>query len=89
MICDFCSAPDPAWRYPATTFTDQFGSRSVEDCRGLHEGFWKAGRAAPRGGMRGRALSDASIAYSTISMVIRTASLPRNTKLCMTVGLSN
>jgi len=27
---DFCSPPGPAWRYPAVTFTDSFGSRSVE-----------------------------------------------------------
>ncbi|MCC7157789.1 MAG: hypothetical protein IT161_24625 [Bryobacterales bacterium] len=31
MICDFCSVPDPAWRYPADSFHDVFGSRSVED----------------------------------------------------------
>ena len=31
MICDFCSAPNPAWRYPAVSFFDLFGSRSVED----------------------------------------------------------
>ena len=31
MICDFCSSPAPAWRYPAVSFHDSFGSRSVED----------------------------------------------------------
>jgi hypothetical protein len=31
MICDFCSSPAPAWRYPADSFTDIAGSRSVED----------------------------------------------------------
>ena len=39
MICDFCSGPDPAWRYPATSFADMFGSRSVEDwlaCEACH-----------------------------------------------------
>jgi hypothetical protein len=39
-LCDFCSAPAPAWRYPATTFTDLWGSRSIEDwlaCEVCHE----------------------------------------------------
>jgi hypothetical protein len=31
MICDFCSGPGPAWRYPAISFYDSFGGRSVED----------------------------------------------------------
>ena len=38
-ICDFCSGPNPAWRYPATTFRDSFGSKSVEDwlaCEACH-----------------------------------------------------
>lgn len=29
--CDFCSSPTPSWRYPAESFHDLFGSRSVED----------------------------------------------------------
>jgi hypothetical protein len=40
MICDFCSGPDPAWRYPAVSFYDSFGGRSVEDwlaCEACHE----------------------------------------------------
>ena len=39
MICDFCSGPDPAWRYPAVSFYDSFGGRSVEDwlaCEACH-----------------------------------------------------
>ncbi len=39
MICDFCSWPGPAWRYPADSFTDVAGSRSVEDwlaCEACH-----------------------------------------------------
>ena len=39
MICDFCSSPAPAWRYPADSFHDSFGSRSVEDwmaCEACH-----------------------------------------------------
>ena len=39
MICDFCSSPAPAWRYPADSFTDIAGSRSVEDwlaCEACH-----------------------------------------------------
>jgi hypothetical protein len=38
-LCDFCSSPAPAWRYPAGTFTDRFGSRSVGDwlaCEDCH-----------------------------------------------------
>lgn len=31
VICDFCSSGRPAWRYPAESFTDMFGSRSVSD----------------------------------------------------------
>ena len=30
-VCDFCSRPNPTWRYPADSFLDEFGSRSVED----------------------------------------------------------
>lgn len=30
-ICDFCSSASPAWRYPAQSFQDEFGSRSVSD----------------------------------------------------------
>lgn len=30
-LCDFCSSPAPAWRYPAVSFTDRFGSLSIED----------------------------------------------------------
>jgi len=30
-LCDFCSSPAPSWRYPAATFADLVGSRSVED----------------------------------------------------------
>ena len=40
MICDFCSGPDPAWRYPAVSFYDSFGGRSVEDwlaCEACHQ----------------------------------------------------
>ena len=43
MLCDFCSLPAPAWRYPATSFHDMFGGRSVadwlacEDCHALIE----------------------------------------------------
>jgi hypothetical protein len=39
-LCDFCSSPAPAWRYPADSFHDRFGSRSVEDwfaCEKCHE----------------------------------------------------
>ena len=39
MICDFCSSPAPAWRYPAVSFNDSFGGRSVEDwlaCEACH-----------------------------------------------------
>lgn len=39
MICDFCSWPGPAWGYPADSFTDIAGSRSVEDwlaCEACH-----------------------------------------------------
>ena len=39
MICDFCSSPAPAWRYPADSFHDSFGSQSVEDwvaCEACH-----------------------------------------------------
>ena len=39
MICDFCSSIAPAWRYPAITFTDCLGSRSLEDwlaCEACH-----------------------------------------------------
>jgi len=31
MICDFCSAAPPAWRYPAATFMGPFRTRSVDD----------------------------------------------------------
>ena len=40
MLCDFCSSPGPAWRYPAASFHDMFGGRSVEDwlaCEDCHE----------------------------------------------------
>lgn len=39
-LCDFCSCPAPAWRYPADSFHDRFGSRSVEDwlaCEECHQ----------------------------------------------------
>jgi len=38
-ICDFCSSANPLWRYPAATFHDSFGSKSVEDwlaCEACH-----------------------------------------------------
>jgi hypothetical protein len=38
-ICDFCSGANPVWRYPAATFHDSFGSKSVEDwlaCEACH-----------------------------------------------------
>jgi hypothetical protein len=43
VICDFCSSPAPAWRYPADSFLDQLRGRSVGDwlacdeCHGLIE----------------------------------------------------
>ena len=40
MLCDFCSLPAPAWRYPAASFYDMFGGRSVADwlaCEECHE----------------------------------------------------
>lgn len=40
MLCDFCSLPVPAWRYPAESFHDAFGGRSVEDwlaCEDCHK----------------------------------------------------
>ena len=38
-LCDFCSASAPAWRYPAASFQDDFGSHSVSDwlaCEDCH-----------------------------------------------------
>lgn len=31
MVCDFCSSPAPAWRYPAESFPDLLLGRSVGD----------------------------------------------------------
>ncbi len=42
-ICDFCMSPRPAWCYPAMSFLDALGSKSVGDwlacaeCHGLIE----------------------------------------------------
>ena len=39
MICDFCSSLAPAWCYPAESFFDIHGSKSVEDwmaCEACH-----------------------------------------------------
>ena len=39
MICDFCSSIAPAWCYPAESFFDMHGSKSVEDwmaCEACH-----------------------------------------------------
>jgi len=40
IVCDFCSGPDPAWRYPARTFVDEASaSLSVADwaaCEACH-----------------------------------------------------
>ncbi len=48
-VCDFCSSPAPAWRYPADTFHDLFGSRSVEDwlaCEACHRLIQSGDRSA-------------------------------------------
>lgn len=29
--CDFCSSPAPLWHYPALSFVDRVGSRSIAD----------------------------------------------------------
>ena len=53
-ICDFCSGANPLWRYPATTFRDSFGSKSVEDwlaCEACHAMI----EAGDRGGLIERA----------------------------------
>jgi hypothetical protein len=42
MICDFCSSPAPAWRYPAISFCDSFGGRSVEDWLACEESVTRA-----------------------------------------------
>jgi hypothetical protein len=39
MICDFCSSIAPAWCYPAESFFDMHGSKSVDDwvaCEACH-----------------------------------------------------
>jgi len=40
LICDFCSSEAPSWCYPADSFLDEHGSRSVSDwmaCETCHE----------------------------------------------------
>jgi hypothetical protein len=56
QLCDFCSSPAPAWRYPAVTFTDLCGSRSVDDwlaCEKCH----RLIEAGDRGGLARRSLT--------------------------------
>jgi hypothetical protein len=39
LICDFCSSENPVWLYPAESFFDEVGSRSVSDwiaCQECH-----------------------------------------------------
>lgn len=39
MICDFCSSESPVWVYPAESFFDEVGSKSVSDwlaCEDCH-----------------------------------------------------
>jgi hypothetical protein len=62
--CDFCSKPAPAWRYPAESFHDLFGSRSVEDwlaceeCHALIE-------AGDRNGLARRSLDAPGVQMAT------------------------
>jgi hypothetical protein len=60
MICDFCSAALPAWRYPAGTFVGPFRTRSVDDwlaCEGCH----RLIEAGDRPGLAQRALLNPAV----------------------------
>ena len=69
--CDFCSRPDPLWRYPAESFLDAFEGRSVGDwlaCDDCHARIV----VGDRDGLTARALKSPGVraAMSTIGRAL-------------------